>query len=265
MKTNTIPKFLPAVIVIGLAILGGLYLAFTKSRLLKKSKLAQSQLTQSSVNQTPAVTMVSPQEFDELAKDEAVFILDVHTPEQTHIPGTDAFVPFDQLEENLDQLPANKATPILVYCRSGGMSAKASQDLANMGYTQVYDLAGGLNAYRESSNQVTLWPASQDLGTVIFGDVATTTFTLTNLTPLPLKITRISTSCSCTQAEVENKQLSAYSSTLVKVSFDPAVHKDNTDLGDLTRTIYLETDNPNFAELTANITAKVIGDNKSSP
>ena len=42
------------------------------------------------------------------------------------------------------------------------------------------------------------------------------------------------------------------------VSFDPAVHKDDSDLGEVTKTIFIETDNINFSKLEAQITAKVI-------
>jgi len=57
---------------------------------------------------------------------------------------------------------------------------------------------------------------------------------------------------------VEQEELGAYESTTVNISFDPAVHKDNTDLGELTRTIYVDTDNPNFPQLTSTITANVV-------
>jgi len=74
----------------------------------------------------------------------------------------------------------------------------------------------------------------------------------------PLKITRVSTSCGCTKASVEKEELGAYESTTVNVSFDPAVHKDDTDLGDLTRTIYIGTDNPNYQNLESKFTATVV-------
>jgi rhodanese-related sulfurtransferase len=206
-------------------------------------------------------TLVSPREFAELAKNEDVFILDVHTPEQNHIPGTDAFIPDNQIAENAEQLPDDKSTPILVYCRSGNMSASAAEEIAKLGYSKVYNLDGGTNAYKEQQVSVELWPSKKELGTVVYGDIATTTFTLTNYTPLPLKITRISTSCGCTKASVDKKELAAYESTTVSVSFDPAVHKDDTDLGKLTRTIYIETDNSNFSDLESTITATVVKNN----
>jgi len=207
---------------------------------------------------TSSVKLVSPQEFASLAKGKNAFMIDVHTPEQTHIPGTSATIPSDKIAENIDTLPANKTTPILVYCRSGSMSGKASAEIAALGYSNVYDLEGGTNAYKESNVSVSVSPTTQNLGTVVYGDVARTTFTLTNYTPLPLKVTRVSTSCGCTKASVEKEELDAYESTTINVSFDPAVHKDDTDLGDLTRTIYIDTDNPNFPSLESTITAIVI-------
>ncbi len=207
---------------------------------------------------SPAVKRVNSQEFGQLLEEEKAFVIDVHTPQQTHIPGTDAFIPFDQIQNNLSKLPQDKTTPILVYCRSGGMSSQASQEIAQLGYTNVYDLEGGTNAFKEQNVSVELWPQKQDLGTVIYGYVATTDFTLTNYSPLPMKVTRVSTSCGCTKATIEKEELGAYESTTVKVSFDPAVHKDDTDLGELSRTIYIETDSPNFSEIEAQITANVI-------
>lgn len=79
--------------------------------------------------------------------DKDFFLLDVHIPEQTHIPGTDAFVDYRKLAENADQLPEDKDTQIVVYCRSGGMSLQASSELSAMGYTEVYNLLGGINAF----------------------------------------------------------------------------------------------------------------------
>lgn len=202
--------------------------------------------------------LVNALEFDDLAEKDDAFVLDVHTPEQTHIPGTDAFIPYNEIEKNINKLPEDKNTPILVYCRSGSMSKTASNELIKLGYTEVYDLAGGINAYKESHVKVEISPSSIDLGTVIYGDVPTVNFTLTNFSPAPLVITKVTTSCSCTSAEVARKNLEPYETTEIKVSFNPAVHKDDTDLGELTRTIYIDTDNPNFKQVTTEITANVI-------
>lgn len=247
------------VLIIGTIIISVLSVLWVKNR--NNSLNATNSILSDNEKQQSSVQLVSPQEFAQLAQNEESFIVDVHTPEQTHIPGTDAFIPDTEIVTKASQLPVDKSTPILVYCRSGSMSERASQEIAKLGYTNVYNLDGGTNAYKEQQVSVQLWPEKHDLGTVIYGDVATTSFTLTNYTPLPLKITRVSTSCGCTKASVEKEKLGAYESTIVNVSFDPAVHKDDTDLGELTRTIYIETDNPNFPNLETIISANVIKKN----
>jgi rhodanese-related sulfurtransferase len=207
------------------------------------------------------VRLVDAITFSKLADDKDAYLLDVHIPEQVHIPGTDAFISYNEISENQNKLPEDRDVPILVYCRSGTMSAQAAKEIASLGYNQVYDLEGGINAYREANTEVIITPENWDLGEVIYGDVPTASFILTNFTPAALKITRVSTSCGCTSAEVEDKELGAYESTVVNVSFDPAVHKDDTDLGSVTRTIYIDTNNPNYPRITSTITADVIKKN----
>lgn len=204
------------------------------------------------------VKLVDAIAFSKLVDDKNAYLLDVHVPEQVHIPGTDAIIAYNEISENQNRLPEDKETPILVYCRSGSMSAQAAKEIANLGYSQVYDLEGGIKAYRKVITEVRITPENQDFGEVIYGDVPASSFTLTNFTPTLLAITRVSTSCGCTKAEIEKDELGAYESTEIKVSFDPAVHKDSTDLGNITRIIYIETDNPSFSKLTSTITANVI-------
>lgn len=93
-------------------------------------------------------TKVSVDEFKVLVDDPDTFVLDVHIPEQTHIKGTDALIPYNKISENLNSLPKNKSTIIALYCRSGSMSAKAGKELASLGYTNVRDLDGGINAWK---------------------------------------------------------------------------------------------------------------------
>ena len=88
---------------------------------------------------------------DLLNSEEDVFLLDTHIPEQQHILGMDAFIPYNEIESNIDKLPEDKSTPILVYCRSGSMSLEASQKLVELGYENVYNLEGGANSWREAA------------------------------------------------------------------------------------------------------------------
>ena len=89
-------------------------------------------------------------EFMEKVDTEGVFTVDVHIPEQQHIRGTDAVIPFDEIESNINEFPADKSTPIALYCRSGSMSTSASQELIDLGYTTVYNLLGGVYAWEDA-------------------------------------------------------------------------------------------------------------------
>src|SRR3989344_8578100 len=73
---------------------------------------------------------------------ESLFLVDVHIPEQQHIKGTDAFIPYNEIENNLSLLP-DKNAKIVLYCRSGSMSREAAQKLADLGYKSIYNHVGG--------------------------------------------------------------------------------------------------------------------------
>lgn len=74
-------------------------------------------------------------------------------PIKAAVPNTDLSVPFDQIERNLARLPGKDA-PIVVYCRSGGMSVQVAAALAAAGYTKVYDLKGGFNAWQAAGHDL---------------------------------------------------------------------------------------------------------------
>lgn len=214
--------------------------------------------TKNNLSPKAAFGNITPADFDQILAGRDPFVVDVHVPEQAHLSGTDAVIDYQEVKNRLNEFPQDKSAEIIVYCRSGSMSEKAAQDLVDAGYTNVKNLVGGANAYRETHVGVEIAPKAIPLGTVIYGEVGQAEFTLTNNTANPLKITKVATSCGCTKAEVEKENLQAYESTKVKVSFDPSVHNDDHDLGDVTRTIYISTDNINFPEVESQITATVV-------
>lgn len=85
---------------------------------------------------------------------EGAFLLDVRTNEEFdagHIAGA-ALIPHTDLLARRDELPEDKATPIFVYCRSGHRSEIASRVLAEMGYSDVHDLGGGIIAWAQAGH-----------------------------------------------------------------------------------------------------------------
>jgi phage shock protein E len=74
-------------------------------------------------------------------------LVNTHIPYEGELPGTELFLPFDQVDQLKDLLPRDKATEILVYCRSGRMSTLAAETLVKLGYTNVKNLVGGMIAW----------------------------------------------------------------------------------------------------------------------
>lgn len=99
---------------------------------------------------TRAVRSVEPQRFAELIAAPERVTINVHVPYEGDISGTDLTVAFDQIEAQIDRLPSVRSTPLAVYCRTGRMSAIAATTLANLGYHDVVELAGGMQAWQQS-------------------------------------------------------------------------------------------------------------------
>jgi rhodanese-related sulfurtransferase len=81
-----------------------------------------------------------------------VFILDVRRPDEYasgHIKNSTLLavqdIPANDLDIKLKELPKDK--PILVYCRSGSRSVAASTILSGKGFTQVYNMQGGITEW----------------------------------------------------------------------------------------------------------------------
>ncbi len=75
-------------------------------------------------------------------------LVNVHIPYEGELPQTDVFVPYNEIEKNIDQFPADRSAKIVLYCRSGRMSAIAAETLVKLGFTNVYNLKQGMQEWK---------------------------------------------------------------------------------------------------------------------
>ncbi|MDP3878037.1 MAG: rhodanese-like domain-containing protein [Methylobacter sp.] len=95
--------------------------------------------------------LVSPKEAAAMHSSKTAVIVDVREDDewnQHHIPGA-IHIPLAQLNDRLAELERYKNSPIITQCRSGGRSAKAHEALLSAGFTRVYDMEGGIQAWDE--------------------------------------------------------------------------------------------------------------------
>ncbi len=92
---------------------------------------------------------VSVEEFSKLRLDINPIVLDVRAPEEL----SEGFIPnYRQINffntsfrEEVERLDRSKT--YLVYCRSGNRSGKACQMMSKMGFENLYNLRGGIQAW----------------------------------------------------------------------------------------------------------------------
>lgn len=107
----------------------------------------------------PAVTKLTPEEAKNRMEEGNVTVVDVRTAEEyteSHVPGAVLLPNEDINEESAQDLIPARDEVLLIYCRSGRRSAAASEKLANLGYTQVYDFGGILD-----------WPYDTETGAFV--------------------------------------------------------------------------------------------------
>ncbi len=75
--------------------------------------------------------------------------------QEGHIPGA-SHVPRGFLESRIETAAPDKDAPVVLYCASGNRSAFAAKTLQELGYDDVYSLAGGFTDWKRNGFDVTI-------------------------------------------------------------------------------------------------------------
>jgi len=111
--------------------------------------------TEQSKKEPIPITVDKVYEILKTQKDKYI-ILDVRTKEEFDSGHLDyvVLIPVDDLEARYGELTKNK--PVIVYCRSGRRSAKAAAILVGKGFSPVYDMTGGIDAWKSRGYPVSV-------------------------------------------------------------------------------------------------------------
>ena len=99
---------------------------------------------------------ISVEELQKMLVSKDFTFVNVHIPFEGDIAVTDLSIPYNEIEQNLERLPADKKAKIVLYYRSGRMMGERSspsisaETLVGLGYTNVWNLEGGMIAWEEA-------------------------------------------------------------------------------------------------------------------
>lgn len=83
-------------------------------------------------------------------KDAGAVVIDVREAgehRRAHIPGA-VNVPLTEVESRLEVIPRD--TPVVVHCKLGSRGALAAKRLHELGFENVHNLAGGIDAWKDA-------------------------------------------------------------------------------------------------------------------
>jgi phage shock protein E len=120
----------------------------TKSEPVEETELIEDQ---------EAVFVINSEDFSKrISAVGDIQLIDVRTPEEVAEGTIAGAINFDfradGFEENLKVLDKSKA--VYVFCRSGGRSANAASIMKDLGFSEIYDLEGGITAWKAEGKEV---------------------------------------------------------------------------------------------------------------
>lgn len=103
-----------------------------------------------------ATKKVDPVEFSEVIAQPGVIILDVRTPEEFNAGHIANAININVADSNFSSEVSklDKNATVAVYCRSANRSAVATNEMAELGFTDMYDMQGGIIDWQAAGGPV---------------------------------------------------------------------------------------------------------------
>jgi len=139
------------VIIMCIILAAGLSGCSDSSQKPESAQTSQNAVAQPTAVQTGSFRSVSPQEAQQLINTRKdMILLDCRTPEELRNGSIEGFklISFWAIMQNKIDLPKDK--PILLVCAVGGRSYAAGRVLSSHGYKEVYNLNGGIAAWKNA-------------------------------------------------------------------------------------------------------------------
>lgn len=95
------------------------------------------------------VNIITPDDLNGMMANKDFLLVNVHIPYEGEIPGTDVHVRYTATDDLVEEVGA-LGTKVVVYCKTGPMSATAAADLKDRGYCNVYDMPAGMNGWERA-------------------------------------------------------------------------------------------------------------------
>ena len=94
-----------------------------------------------------AIREISPKEaFEELQADESIVLIDTREPHEyaeANIAGS-RLIPPAMIADQIEAAVPDRSTKVILHCRSGARSMTAAEQMAEMGYSDLANVAGGI-------------------------------------------------------------------------------------------------------------------------
>ncbi|WP_033959117.1 rhodanese-like domain-containing protein [Psychroserpens jangbogonensis] len=102
------------------------------------------------------IKVISPEEMQTILELDDVQIVDVRTPEEYKNGFIDNSQNIDFKSPTFDEdiTKLDKTKPVVLYCKSGGRSAKCTKKLKDAGFVKIYDLKGGITQWKFKGHEI---------------------------------------------------------------------------------------------------------------